>query len=128
MRTVIAITVISALGCDGSNPSLIEDDQACVRANAMFASWPNGVGYCSGNTFVACEGSTGMPMDCGALACVQAAVPRTILVGCHRDEADPVCAASPSGIWKTCDGPDELICLDQRLFARHTGGCPAPVR
>ena len=128
MRIVVIVAIVCGNACSDSDPAAIENDQACIQAKAMFADWPNGVGYCSGDTFVACDDTTGMPMPCGSLHCVQYAVPRTILVGCNLDEADPACDGVPGGIWRVCDGRDELFCVDGRLFVRHEGACSAPLR
>ena len=127
MRTIAVLALACGVGCDDPDQPVIEGDQACVRAKAMSASWPNGMGYCSFDSFVRCEGTTGTPMDCGAHECTQYAVPRTIVVGCNLDEANSVCAAAPH-VWVGCDGTDELVCLGGRLFARHPGVCSAPLR
>lgn len=127
MWIVVIVAIVCGNACSDSEPA-IQNDQRCVQAKAMFADWPNGVGYCSGDTFVACDDTTGTPMPCGSLHCVQYAVPRTILVGCNLDEANAACDGVPGGIWRVCDGRDELFCLDGRLFVRHEGACAAPRR
>lgn len=127
MRGLLAVAIASAVGCaDSDEIEPPAGDPGCIQANAIVgAYWPNSPGYCSGNTFVACDGNTAVPMDCGE-PCFHYAVPRTILDGCNLDEPHASCESG--GIFTICDGADQLVCYGGRLFSRKSGGCSAPAR
>ena len=118
--------IVSVLGCEGgSSVDAPAGDPGCIRANAIQgANWPNGPGYCLGNTFVACDGNTAFPTDCGK-PCVERSVPRTILVGCNLEEPNTQCAVATS-TFTVCDGVDLLVCDGGKLFSRRAGICQTP--
>jgi len=125
IRALFTLVIASVPECGGeADVDAPTGDPGCIQANAIVgAYWPNGPGYCSGNTFVACDGNTAVPMDCGK-PCFHHAVPRTLLVGCDLDEPNPLCEMA--GTTRLCDGIDLLVCDGGKLFSRKPGACSTP--
>lgn len=120
MRSLVVLMVVAGCGSGRSEPDAALDPE-CVRLEAIVASWPNGVGYCDGTLFVACNQGRATVTDCSPKQCFHYSVPRIVVVACPLDEPDARCIGS--GLWLACDGTTRLICYNGLVIARRPDEC-----
>ena len=117
MRLLLLASFVT-VACNGSEsrPDASTLDQRCLELEAMFAFFPNGIGYCDGNMHVRCSDGQATSRDCGPAPCISWAVPRTIYAGCAvLPIPHPLCTAEERPP-RACDGSKRYLCYgDMRV-------------